>query len=114
MSGFTAAVCAALACIGVFARPLLYDCRLGERGIEIVLFRRLRVLTYAYADIRDARVTSVAEMIRERGLFSNSTRWWNRWLADPVLVHRDRGGDVVLTPRASREFVAALRVRMGG
>ncbi|MBV9111017.1 MAG: hypothetical protein JO306_16545 [Gemmatimonadetes bacterium] len=112
MSGLAAAAGAVLVCIAVFARPLLYDCRLGERGIEIVLFRRLRVLTYAYADISDARVTSIPAMMRERGLFSNSARWWNRWLGDPVLVCRRGRGDVILTPRAPREFVAAVRARM--
>jgi len=109
-----AAVVAVLVVIAAIAAlPWLYDCRVREQSIEIVLFRKLPIYR-----LRLANVVSVVKVSRKelaiKSAQGGTLGLGNRPFGEFVLVTKRKGPfrRIVLTPADAEAFVSEAMSRL--
>jgi hypothetical protein len=87
----------------------VYDVELRAAAVEIVVFKRLVILSIPYGDI--VRVERVSFM---QAIFSFALGLVNRPFGQYFLVHRTRGlfRRILVTPSGSDEFYNTLMMRL--
>lgn len=85
---------------------LLYDARIGETGIDVVLLSFIKLFTLPYSEIQNVRKVGV------RGHFTvGAINLSNRTLSKALLIERKNdssGPPVLITPACVSEFMKAL------
>lgn len=109
-----AAVVAVLVVVAAIAAlPWLYDCRVHEQNIEIVLFRKLPIYR-----LRMTNIATVAKLTRKelaiKGAQGGTLGLGNRPFGEFVLVTKRKGPfrRIVLTPADADAFVSEATSRL--
>jgi hypothetical protein len=107
-----------LAATTLFARyvglRLIYDYRLLDDGIGLVLFRSLNIWKIPYSEISDIRKVSWNKGTGRQDISWFALKLGNRLQGNFVLLRRKKGllKEIHLTPRDADQFVSTVVSRM--
>ena len=100
-------IAAAAYVFGNYVMLLVLDAKLGERAIEIVLFRGFTVWSVPYDDITGVERVENIPLFSRGSAITLKTRWRPR-----VQVSRGSLRPILLTPRDTDRFIREIRERM--
>lgn len=92
-----------------FGLPFIYDYRLVDSSVEILLFRLIPIRRILFRDIAEIRVVPWKELFsfpRSLPLYFSES-WGNRLWRPAVLIRKSRGLSryIILTPKDTNAFI---------
>lgn len=108
----------AILLLWTFVFPLIYDYRVTDSSVEILLFRFFPIRRVVIRDIAEVRLISWRETISSLPLYfaeSWGNRLWHLWRQYPgVLIRKNKGlsKSLLLTPKDPQTFIHVVKERM--